>query len=190
MCPRQCWGTSANLPPSSIPPDQLLRNCWKCGAHFIPRRLRTLMHVVLHHNSVLPPSHHSSSIEKILGPISKKYQLERTVFGRCRNSREPRIGAPFIEASMTLVGGKPFHPTKLARKDAQTNQTGPTSIMDSKGKGSVIGLHYPNPHSLALRRRTAKKREFSYAVYRGLSSLEHVYCSATRAGGVIPVATV
>jgi hypothetical protein len=47
-----------------------------------------------------------------------------------------------------------------------------------KRKGLVIGLHYSNPHSLTLRRRTAKKRGVSYAVYRGLSSLEHVYCGA------------
>jgi len=35
------------------------RNCWKCGAHYILWRLRTLMRVVLHRNSVLSPSHHS-----------------------------------------------------------------------------------------------------------------------------------
>ena len=51
--------TSLTLSRRSVIGRTQERNCWKCGDHFILRRLRTLMHVVLHHNSFLPPSHRS-----------------------------------------------------------------------------------------------------------------------------------
>src|SRR3989442_15261411 len=59
-----------------------------------------------------------------------------------------------------LVCGKSLRATKLAGKDAQTNQTGPTSIVDSKGKSPVIGLHYPNLQSHLEEKNCKKKGSF------------------------------
>ncbi len=71
------------------------------------------MHVVLHHNPVLPLSHHSSSIEKIRGPSARNTGLTGLSFGRSSNSRERRIGKTRYGLLQPCFG-KISHPETLA----------------------------------------------------------------------------